>query len=528
MLKLKDESIAIYKGDYKPLEVLKNNQEIASFKTVGMNREEEIFENTYNDIITVYGKSGYLQGKNLCPPPTSKSEDYKDECFLQITVKENGYFDVIGKMITGAEITKTQLKAGTYTVSGCGRCFVWWEENGEFLSLPCTFTLDNQTEVLVCMWDTSNENLSLENQYIQIEKGNVATEYAPFTGNLDFGPSIQNSCKIISSSGELRVESANLIPHDFGKFNQWELEPNSTNASSRVYWLDLPPGDYRLTFKISETYEGDTYGYLNLQETEDDWQNINSYYEPIQKEYCDTDYEFTIKENFKYRFWCWGMARREEAFCDWHLQRRDIPNGKYMYFEPYSVSASLRGIEVAENDAYNYCENKAGKMHYYISDVLSGDSVKRNVGNIKITGQEEFLQKHIESNDFNCYYCDLSNIISRNRTADSFLCSCFETLNDLNAEKEGAVLGNDDTNLYFLVSKNRFSTVDSFVSWLKNVYQNGTGMEINYILDSEKSEPSNLEKTLKSFPVFTRIFNHTKENSLPLGLEQCVKIQQIK
>lgn len=528
MLKLKEKSIAVYKGDYRPAEVLKNGQKIASFKTVGMNGEEATFENTYNDNITVYGKNGYLQGKNLCPPPVSKNESYEDEYYWWITVKGNGYFDVIGTMFTGSEVTKAQLKAGTYTASGCRHCSVWWEEKGEFLSLPCTFTLDKQTEVLVCIWYTSNVDLSLENQYIQIEKGNVATEYAPFMGNLDFSPSPQNCCKLVNSSGKLSVESGNLLPPDFGKFTQWESAQDSEHASARIFPLDLRPGDYRLTFKLTEKYEGGSIGYLYLQETDDDWQNINSYNAPIKTTYYDDNFEFTVKENIKYRFWSWGLYKKEDTFEDWCLQRCDTPVGKHMYFAPNSVSVSLSGVEVTEKDAYNYREYSNNQNRYYISDVLSGDVIKRNIGSIKITGQETFWQRQIESNDYNCFYCDLSNIISKSRISDKFLCNLFETLNDLNAEKEGAVLGDNDTNLYFLVSKKSFSTIEDFVSWLENMYQNGNGAEINYILDSEKTEPSNLEKTLKAFPVLTRIFNHTNAGALALGLEKCIKVQNIE
>ena len=527
MLKLADKKLSVYKGDYKPVEISKNGQKIASFKTVGMNGEEAFFENTYNAPITVYGKSGYLQGENLCPPPITK-EKYVDGSYPQkITAKENGYFDVEGTGFTGFEITKAPLKAGTYTASGCSYCSVWWEEKGEFLSFPCTFTLDKQTEVLICIWYTLNVNLSLENQYIQIEKGTVATEYVPFMGNSDFPPSISNTLKLANSSGEIKVESGNLLPPDFDNFFQWQIDKNSSINNSRIFELDLSPGEYRLTFNVVKQPEDGSYGYLYLQESDDNWQTHKAYYEPIQATHCNKNYKFTAKKGFKYRFWFWSSINRDDLFEGWQLQKYDIPEGEYLYFPSYKAKITLSGIEVTETDEYNYSEISEGQKCCYVSDIMSGDLIKRNVGSIKITGQEAFLQRETESGDYNCFYCDLSHIISKSRKADKFLSNLFEALDDLNAEKEGAMLGDNDTNLYFLVSKKSFSTIEDFVSWLENTYQNGNGVEIKYILDSEKTEPSNLDVTLKSFPVLTRIFSYTNQASIPLGLEKCVKIQEI-
>ena len=94
MLKLADKNLSVYKGDYRPVKIFKNGQKISSFEEAGMSGDEAAFSNTYNALITVYGKSGHLKSKNLCPPPTSKSGNFDDQSSWQISEMGNGFFSV--------------------------------------------------------------------------------------------------------------------------------------------------------------------------------------------------------------------------------------------------------------------------------------------------------------------------------------------------------------------------------------------------------------------------------------------------
>lgn len=209
MLRLADKRIYVYKGDYRPIELYKNNEKIQGFIIAGTTGSSMSTIGTYNDIMTAYGKSGYVQSRNFCPPPRSMAGSTEEGGVTynwQISAKEDGHFDVSGAMISDVQITKATLAAGTYTASGCQHIVLWWEGAEDYLTLPATFTLANQTEVLCFMRYSSTENLALENQYIKIEKNSRATAYLKFVGNSDFPPSPDNIMQLEAASAQIRCD----------------------------------------------------------------------------------------------------------------------------------------------------------------------------------------------------------------------------------------------------------------------------------------------------------------------------------
>lgn len=529
MLKHKDKSISAYKGDYRPVSIFENNKKIHGFNTTGLEGEEKLFQNTYNDALRVYGKSEYKSSVNLCPAPKSFEGYYEEggtSYTYKLTAKEDGYFDFTGAMVTGEMITKTTLKAGTYTVSGCEYIQLWWEENGDFFSIPGTFTLDKDTELQAYFWYTSYDDIFLEDQYLQIEKGQVATGYSPFAGNPDFPASPDNFKSIVSASGAIRVEGVNLLPPDFGNFGDWQLKTPNIPKDGFVYNLDLIPGEYLLSFDVTTVLTSDSYGYVQFQESTDGGKVYKTTTHLVQFRKLLKKYTFTIKENIKYRIWAWqSMPERAYLFENWALQRTDIPEGKYPYFPTYKFTCSeLAGIRVGEGDLYNYAEELNGEKHYYLSDLLSGKTLEKNIEKITFTGDEVFLQKAIESKILNCYYCDLSHIIKQNRIADNFLCNCFERLVTSQAEETGALLGQNDTNLYFFVDKTKFSTPDAFLNWLKSASESGNPVIIYYVTDAPQAEATSTDTPLQTYPMYTRIIVEASGDIRP-GLLQCIKTQ---
>lgn len=408
MLRLADKRLSAYKGKYEPVELYKNNKKIFGYKISGMPGSNSNFSNTYNTPMLAYGKSGYVQGKNLCQPVTNLTGSYEDgekTYNWDISVKENGRFNLSGAMVTGVQISNAILAAGTYTASGCQLVSLWWDGIEDFLPIPNTFTLTQDTEVSCVLWYTSTEEISLNDQYIQIEKGSRATYYQIAAGNQDFPPSIDNKRRLEASEGSLVVSGSGG-------------PDNITN------FIDIP---------------------------------------------------------------------------------------------------MLAGLEVPVSSPYNYSEESGSNTYYFIADSLSGNQLKRNIGKLKFSGEENFFQKEIQSTTHNCYYCDLSHLIKRNRSADVCLCNCFEAKDEFNTSQTGIVLGQNDTNLYFIVEKNRFSNLNAFVRWIANQY-NSLPLTVHYILDSEISEKWD-ETPFVSFPHQTQIYISYKTNYPRLGLTKCIKIK---
>ncbi len=407
MLRLANKRVAVYKEDYKPVEIYQNNKKIHGFKTFGTTSNEVSFAGTYNYPLTIYGVSGCVKGKNLCPPPQSTSGSYDDAGSIynwEILTKENGYFDVSGAMITGVQVTKALLAAGTYTASGCEYLNLWWDGCEDFITLPATFTLEEETEVLGVMWYISTESISLKDQYIQIEKSSRATAYSEYVGNSDFPPSINN---------------------------KMQLEASSATIS------------------------------------------------------------------------CMGGVNNKGSYST------EIPE--------------LAGFEVPAGHDYVYSVKSGSNNYYYVADVLFGASIRRNIGILKLNGEEEFSQITIQSTTHNCYSCDISHLISKNRIADVCLCNCFEAKTALVLNETGIVLGQNDAKLYFVVEKSDFPTLQSFVQWVVNQHASNP-VTVHYILDNELMEDSPYSPAM-ALPIQTYIKISNKYSYPKLDFRQCLIIQ---
>jgi len=527
MLKLKDKSISAYKGDYRPVQLFKNAQKVHGFNLNGASSGENSFTNTYNDYLTIYGKSGHLQGVNLIAPPENMytsypSDDQSDVYECSVTVKEDGRFDFRGEMVTGEEFSKVKLQPGTYTASGCRFLELWYDGCDSFISLPATFTLEKETTVYAYFWYIDTTELVLENQYIQIEMGDTASEYSPYIGNLQYPPSIDNMCPIVSSGGSVRVEGANVLPSDFYEVETWKTVIDQDGGLRKVKDLDLLPAKYNFAFNF-KPLTTDIYLYIERIDSEGNSEVVK---QPLVGTSISNSVTFLIEEGYSYRFWSWKFVENISLFSDFKLRKIGTPQA-FLKVEPI-INAEipvLRGIEVTAEDNYNYSETVGETEQYYISDVLKGNKIIRHIGEKFFTGAEEIAQVESSNENLNTFTVDLSDIFETNQSFAPAVCNFFNFLSLQDDEVEGAVLGKGDKKLYLNIKKNKFTTINRFKNWLKARYNGNNPLKLFYVLENPVTEELDDEKALKSYPGFTRIIVENQNEQMPLGTSKIIKIQ---
>lgn len=517
MLKLKDKSISAYKGDYRPVELFENAKKLHGFNSMGIAEGQRSFKNTYNDYLTVYGKSGHIKGVNLMPPPENVSIESEDSKCV-VTLKDDGRFDFSGMMVTGMLLSRIKLRAGTYTASGCEYIELWWEENGGFLSLPATFTINQDTEISAYFLYTGTTEIVLSNQYIQIEEGETASEYSQYI----YPASPDNMQPVISSSGSIRCEGGNLIPTDFEDIASWEDIITSEGATRKIKHLDLLPGKYVLSFNYKPLT---TYMYLYLQRI-DSAGNSLTIGHLLMNESVTNNLTFEVKKGYSYRFWSWRFIENISLFSDIQIRRAAAPDTFYKVEPIINVEVPmLRGIEVTAMDDYNYSETAIHGEKYYISDCLKGNVLTKRIGMKVLTGNENIVKIEGTSEEINTFAIDMSAIFSVDKNFGIALCNYFEILNPESSENEGAILGKNDKKLYLNLNKAKFSDLNSLSEWLKAQYNAGNPVKLYYVLEEPVTKLIDAEKALKSYPKFTTVIVKNQNTKMPFGVSKMIKVQ---
>lgn len=524
MLKLKDKSIRAYKGDYRPVELIKNTKKIHGYKKMDMKGESAVFENTYNDFLTIYGRSILCGGSNLLPSSATRNGecvDYNNNVReWQITLLNNGYFDFSGCLAEDVLLTATTLKAGIYTASGCEKAKIKIGDL-ETLNFPATFEIAEETKVWIYLFNTDDSDVFLKNQYVQINKGTRAKEFSKFVGNGDFPPSLGNPLFVVPAEGTVRSEGGNLLPQNFNNPSIWETTVSADGSKKQILKMNLKPGKYVLSF---DSIPHNTYIFLYFQQIDSSGTSTTIAH-PLMNEAVNNITTFEVVEGYEYRFWSWRLMENFRFFSNWQLRRSDTPNKFYPPENPTEISdLSLNGIEVSMNDKYNYFEVSKGKGRYYIADAIEGDKCIRRIGTIILNGENavELVQT---SGIYNVFSVDLSEVVNEIRFYSPILCNCFIPLTPEDGIKEGAYFGRGDKKLYLVFNKSRFTSAEHVKTWFENRCNLGKPIQICYLLDAEVIEESEPEKILKSYPEFTRIFVESKNPLNPLVTTKIIKVQ---
>lgn len=514
--------VSIYKGDYKPVTLQKNAKKLSGFSVSGTNKNEAIFEGTYNDSLTLYGKSEFLKSPNLCPNLKAQSGAINPYSW-QITPNIDGTFNFSGAMVTGETVGRVKLPAGTYTASGCKLLQLYWDGIDGFLTLPATFTLSKETTVLLVLWYTETVQISLENQYIQIEEGSSQSAFLPYAGNAEMPPSPQNVLKPVSASGTVLSEPGNLLPPEFLDFENWAPSNSTTIPDSKIFNISIAEDEYVFSFDTQLTSNG---GYLYIQESKDGWETSSTIIRPLMGDAVSKSVTFTVKRGYEYRFWHWSLDEKAKYYSNWQLRRSDTPSGIYPYFAPVMANIpTLCGIEVDENAPYNYEESENGSKTYYISDVLKGDKIIRNVGNLTFSGDEQIFKLE-EKQGLSCYYIDLSTLFELSKNSEYGFCNCLKRLENFDFNEEGFLLGNNDKRLYLFLNSESFGSVESVKTWLAELKSSLSPFTLYYRLEQSAITSNNDTPFPTALPRFTRLSFSLPSNIPEIGKSACIKVEK--
>lgn len=561
LIKFKDKNPSVYKGDYRPVEVVKNGEKLHKYNVLGTNKNEAEFEKTYNDYLTVYGKSGYGRCKNLCPPPESKTTN-DGEIYTRITKRINGKFDLqitqvdtndVVILMSPIELHSVKLPAGTYTASSNSEHIGFCSDDEFLYDLPHTFTLDKEQTVY---FGTYNTEMSQNSVYIQVEKGENATEYEHyFDPNSDASP--DNIKSILSSSGKIETFGQNLfykgektkpttspISFVWDELNQTiTLDGTATNANSgsgynitisTPIYFDIEEGTpiinirqlisgkckFEGTAKLiwSIFSNGTTSGNYYSARIVEAYDNVSSkrlYKEGVVPVVSGSGYIYILQVLTGAK----GSVSFDNAVYKIQILKGNKTKPYSPYYKPSALEISeLNGLEAYEEQ--NYKEEIDQESKNYLSDSLENATLTKRIGkrvfnaydNIQLVGEKEntidFVSEKIENISIG---------------AAKPICNVFTLLENTDLDKEGFFV-NAEGKFIFRVNKSRnIYTNLLFKDFIGTCERHGLPMTILYPLSN--TIDTEVENEIKTHPAFTRVKVTQGDNSLPFGLSRCIKTE---
>lgn len=563
LIKFKDKNPSVYKGDYRPVEVVKNGEKLHKYNVLGTNENEAEFEKTYNDYLTVYGKSGYGRCKNLCPPPESKTTN-DGLIYTKISKEVNGKFDLeVTQVDTSGpimlmspiELHSVKLPAGTYTASSNCSYIGLCSDDEDLYDLPYTFTLDGQQTVC---FGTYNIGIKETSVYIQIEIGDTASEYQHYF-DPQKEPSPENIKPIISSGGKIETFGQNLFhlptfktsstPYlkcDFDKTNQTitingKIESKASEAATQIALsneliFDFNEGEHICISRhiVSGSLEIIGTGRV-LWGVFANGQTSGNYYSNRISEQEKDIFEKDKYINTKFPKKAASYSLLVQAFSGKSGRvvfdnlvvkiqvMKGYKNGKpYVpYFEPSTLEISaLNGLIGVKQPIYE--EQINGQEIYYLSDALEGDTLIKRIGEKVFTGYDSF-----------CVYNELDKTTAfiteearcGNGAKATSLCNAFKTLESADVDEEGVFITEEGKAIFRLNKERGINTSQGLKGMIGDYEYKGVPITLFYPLNEE--EKSAVPNILKSYPCFTRVRMTTENGKMPFGLAGCIKSEQM-
>lgn len=538
MLKLKDKNIKMYRGDYRPVKAVKNEKKLGGYSRQAVTNDKEIYTGTYNDSLDLFGKSGYKPKHNLCPPLDAHESYFiigGKKRGVSITPNRDGTFNFVGDYYTVTDVGYFTVPAGTYTVSGSEFLRIAMDsEYCDYLKLPQTFTVTSSITAQIVIFYQSEAYCTRENQYIQVEYGETATEYKPYCGSTTNKVSVTYPKVIVGAKADIKTWCKNLL--DISSIRGSAVETTAANlvcnhdggitgsgttngsmAFSDLPDLHLPVGEYVLSATGDATgikcdvhvrnKEGGTLQKITVDALSNkqiiNLANYPEYDNLYFKIYRVADVTVSGTVYFQ-------------------LEKGSEPTEYEISYGRSEVSCpELFGIEVTADDPYNYTETVDGTTKYYICDTLEGKKLTRRIGKIYFDGTEDGWQiGTCESNG----YCIFERKNDDARGNSNAICTHFVRVDDIATKKNCYFTNYPDVenNIKFMYSKPVLGTIEKWKAWLKKQYAKGLPVTVYYVLTEPTTEI--LTEGLKTYPKTTYISVTKSEDNVDYGMGKSIKI----
>ncbi|MEE1025716.1 MAG: hypothetical protein U0L55_01740 [Acutalibacteraceae bacterium] len=538
MLKLKDKNIKMYRGGYRPLKTIKNGKNLGGYSRQRVTNDKEIYTGTYNDSLDLFGKSGFKPNYNLCPPLDAVESYFTIDGVkrgVKITPNRDGTFNFVGDYYIVTSIGYFNVPPGTYTVSGSEYLRIAIDsEYCEYLKLPQTFTTTSSITGQIVIFYQSENYCEAENQYIQVERGETATDYRPYCGSTTSNVTVLYPKVIVGAKADIKTWCKNLL--DISSIRGSTLQTAAANlvcnydggitgsgtandsmAFSNLPDLHLPVGEYVLWAT------GDATG------IKCDVQVRNKEGGTLEKITVDA---FSNKEiinlanypeydNIYFRIYRVADVTVSGTVY-FQLEKGSEPTEYEISYGRSEVSCpELFSIEVTADDPYNYTETVDGTTKYYICDTLEGNKLTRRIGKTYFDGTEDGWQIGTCDNNRYCIF-EIKNDDARGHS--NAICSHFVRVDDI-ATKKNCYFTNypdDENNIKFMYPKPTLGTIEKWKAWLAKQYAKGLPVTVYYVLTEPTTEI--LTQGLKTYPKTTYISIEKSEDNTDYGMATSIKI----
>lgn len=251
--------LSVYRGAYRPVNVYKNGKQIAGWEEKPVSGTSASVDYTYDgtaESLTVNGWSERKESVNLCPPPQSF-----EEAGISLSVNADGTFYIPYASGTNALCTlaSVTLPAGTYTASASGGQYLLIDWDGLYwrgMDSAQTFTLDAPATVTIAVPENVDANVMLCLFYLQIERGETASDYEPYNNPLA-DPAPDNIRNMISAKGSLQSSGGISPPYQTDSVILPELRAVEVSAAGAAKSQFSETDESGMThYYIADTVQG--------------------------------------------------------------------------------------------------------------------------------------------------------------------------------------------------------------------------------------------------------------------------------
>jgi hypothetical protein len=446
-------------------------------------------------------------GKNL-----ANDNDFKgtiiggNKTIPNISVNENEVFS-----ITLSQTLNEKGTAGNNNDYIAQHNLKWLDENENVISqgnfLMMTFSSVGETKTLsntyVAPVDAKylkldvgsyfGNSCKLIHNYIQVEKGNVATEYEPYTGGqASPSPSYPQPIEVVDEGFDVVSCAKNFCPTDFNDWESGDYNANGdkTNFLSRIRTIELYPVQPNTKYYCScNELSGSNYGFI--------FRGYNNN-KVVAKNYgiVGRNASFTTDENIYYLGIVIYSQDDTKAFEDFKTAFADgtikplicLDSETDKTFEPYQESIAPIDLKGEFIGKINETDKDQVRLAFNEDDGEYKPKLSKKLKKYTFTGDEIFYKASTNEN-VSSYF---TRVIKDKKTgSNNFKCNHFIYKGNAQWDENlGYAMSFNSVEelkdyMYIQVPNDVVTPGDSegFMTWFKNTFPSENPLEVYYPLD---------------------------------------------
>lgn len=462
------------------------NLKEASYKVTGTGTDITLNNTSNNKFLQLDVKGNTEQtqysGKNLLPiinqDYTVKGVNFKATNQGKLLINGTANNIIGGSDFIGNNFAKMTLSAGTYVfsrnianskvslglVKSDGTTSIATLSRANTI-LSTTFTLNEETDVYLYFYISTNDVVNNYEVEIMVEQGTTATSYEPYVGGTA-SPNPEYPQPIYNVTGDVnvKIQNKNLLEPLFDSKTQngitiefieegMKVSGNSTSQYQyfTIFEKELPAGSY-----VINGIEGSSYSSYILAVYKN---NTNIGY------VSSSNFTFTLTEpeTIKIYFYPYGTDYSTPKIFKYQLEENSTPTS-YVPHEEQNLPFTL------------------GTQRLYEGSNLADNGIHNNRKQYTFTGQENWATNPNQNTENTSYFYMVKADM---KAGSSIKCNYFVNRATWNTD-QNAIQSVVDNSIRVRIDNNVANSLESFKTWLSN-----NNVIVEYELETEETETYN-------------------------------------